>query len=96
VSELTHDTTEDGFHEIQLSGKQLVFLFIVTTTVIVVVFLCGVKVGRGARDAQIDVPEQVNAAAPVTEPAPVAAPPATEPPAPRCRRRSFVPQAPAG
>ena len=82
MSELTHDMTDDGLHEIQLSGKQLVFLFIVTTTVIVVVFLCGVKVGRGARDAQIDVPEQVNAAAPVTEPAPVAAPPATEPPAP--------------
>jgi hypothetical protein len=82
VSELTHDTTDDGFHEIQLSGKQLVFLFIVTTTVIVVVFLCGVKVGRGARDAQVDEPEQVHAAAPVTQPAPVAAPPVTEPPAP--------------
>jgi hypothetical protein len=52
VSEFTHDTADDGFHEIQLSGKQLVFLFIVTTTVIVVVFLCGVKVGRGARAAQ--------------------------------------------
>ena len=26
---LSHDTAEDGFHEIQLSGKQLVFLFIV-------------------------------------------------------------------
>lgn len=82
MSELTHDTADDGFHEIQLSGKQLVFLFIVTTTVIVVVFLCGVKVGRGARDAQVDEPEQINAAAPVTQPAPVAAPPVTEPPAP--------------
>jgi cell division septation protein DedD len=82
VSELTHDATDDGFHEIQLSGKQLVFLFIVTTTVIVVVFLCGVKVGRGARDAQVDEPDQVTAAAPATQPAPVAAPPATEPPAP--------------
>jgi cell division septation protein DedD len=82
VSELTHDTADDAFHEIQLSGKQLVFLFIVTTTVIVVVFLCGVKVGRGARDAQVDEPEQINAAAPVTQPAPVAAPPVTEPPAP--------------
>jgi hypothetical protein len=74
--------TDDGFHEIQLSGKQLVFLFIVTTTVIVVVFLCGVKVGRGARDAQVDQAEHVNAAAPVTQPAPVVAPPATEPPTP--------------
>ena len=25
----THDTADDGFHEIQLSGKQLVFLFMV-------------------------------------------------------------------
>jgi hypothetical protein len=83
VSELTHDTTEDGFHEIQLSGKQLVFLFIVTTTVIVVVFLCGVKVGRGARDAQVDEPQQVAVAVPATQPAPVAAaPPVTEAPAP--------------
>jgi hypothetical protein len=82
VSELTHDTTDDGFHEIQLSGKQLVFLFIVTTTVIVVVFLCGVKVGRGARDAQGDDAEQAAAAAPVTETAPVATPPVTEPPVP--------------
>jgi len=83
VSELTHDTTDDGFHEIQLSGKQLVALFLVTTTVIVIVFLCGVKVGRGARDAQVDEPESAPAAATLTPP-PVqtAAPPATELPAP--------------
>jgi cell division septation protein DedD len=83
VSELTHDTTDDGFHEIQLSGKQLVALFLVTTTVIVIVFLCGVKVGRGARDAQIDEPDSAPAAATLTPP-PVqtAAPPATEVPAP--------------
>jgi len=81
VAELTHDTADDGFHEIQLSGKQLVFLFIVTTTVIVVVFLCGVKVGRGARDAQTDEPDQIAASAPAAQLAPVTAPPA-EPPAP--------------
>ena len=40
---------EDGFHEIQLSGKQLVFLFMATTVVSVVIFLCGVLVGRGVR-----------------------------------------------
>ncbi len=50
MPELSHDTAEDGFHEIQLSGKQLVFLFIVTTSVVVGVFLFGVLVGRGARD----------------------------------------------
>jgi cell division septation protein DedD len=86
VSELTHDTADDGFHEIQLSGKQLVFLFIVTTTVIVVVFLCGVKVGRGARAAQGEEPDPVGVAA-ASSPATAqsssdsGAPPA-EPPAP--------------
>jgi cell division septation protein DedD len=38
---------EDGFHEIQLTGKQLVFVFMATTVVVVVVFLLGVLVGRG-------------------------------------------------
>jgi cell division septation protein DedD len=38
---------DEGFHEIQLNGKQLVFLFMSATVVAVVVFLCGVMVGRG-------------------------------------------------
>ncbi len=38
---------DDSFHEIQLSGKQLVFLFMAITVVSVVIFLCGVLVGRG-------------------------------------------------
>jgi cell division septation protein DedD len=38
---------DEGFHEIQLNGKQLVFLFMAATVVAVVVFLCGVMVGRG-------------------------------------------------
>jgi cell division septation protein DedD len=40
-------TSDDGFHEIQLNGKQLVFLFMAVTVVSVVIFLCGVLVGRG-------------------------------------------------
>jgi cell division septation protein DedD len=40
---------EDGFHEIQLNGKQLVFLFMAATVVSVVIFLCGVLVGRGVQ-----------------------------------------------
>lgn len=44
--------SDDGFHEIQLSGKQLVFLFMATTVVSVVIFLCGVLVGRGVRADQ--------------------------------------------
>jgi cell division septation protein DedD len=39
-------TQDDGFHEIQLNGKQLVFLFMAVTVVLVVTFLCGVLVGR--------------------------------------------------
>lgn len=42
-------STDDGFHEIQLNGKQLVFLFMAATVVSVVIFLCGVLVGRGVR-----------------------------------------------
>src|SRR6185503_9672110 len=38
---------DEGLHEIQLNGKQLVFLFMAATVVAVVVFLCGVMVGRG-------------------------------------------------
>jgi cell division septation protein DedD len=39
---------DEGFHEIQLNGKQLVFLFMAATVVSVVIFLCGVLVGRVA------------------------------------------------
>jgi cell division septation protein DedD len=40
---------DEGFHEIQLNGKQVVFLFMAATVVSVVIFLCGVLVGRGVR-----------------------------------------------
>jgi cell division septation protein DedD len=85
VTNLMHDTAEDGFHEIQLSGKQLVALFLVVTTVIVVVFLCGVRVGRGARDAQLDEPDQIATASPtspVPQPTSTSGPASAEPPSP--------------
>jgi cell division protein FtsN len=41
--------TDEGLHEVQLNGKQLVFLFMVGTVFMVVVFLSGVMVGRGLR-----------------------------------------------
>ena len=83
MPELSHDTTEDGFHEIQLSGKQLVFLFIVTTSVVVGVFLFGVLVGRGARDARQDeTPPATSSAAPASAQAAAADPSTTEAPAP--------------
>jgi hypothetical protein len=46
---LASHTQDDAFREIQLNGKQLVFLFMAATVVSVVIFLCGVLVGRGVR-----------------------------------------------
>jgi cell division septation protein DedD len=40
---------DDGFRDIQLSGKQLIALFMTAAVVLVVTFLCGVLVGRGVR-----------------------------------------------
>lgn len=84
MPELTHDTAEDGFHELELSGKQLVFLFMMATVVLVAVFLCGVLVGRNARSPREGEPIETVAAP--TPPTPStsadAGPPATEPPAP--------------
>jgi cell division septation protein DedD len=51
MASTTHD---EGFHEIQLNGKQLVFLFMAGTVVAVVIFLLGVFVGRGVRAAAPD------------------------------------------
>jgi DedD protein len=66
--------SDEAFHEIQLNGKQLVFLFMAATVVSVVIFLCGVMVGRGVRaehgpDAVAD-----QAAASPSDPAPPPAP----------------------
>lgn len=91
MSELTRHDTDDGFHEIQLSGKQLVFLFMTGTVVTVLIFLLGVQVGRNAR---IENPLAGDAADPAAaaSPPPAAAtpseaiaaggPPAAEPPVP--------------
>ena len=68
---------DEGVHEIQLNGKQLVFMFMAVTVVAVVIFLCGVMVGRGVRaprptgtpDASLESPADPTApvqAAPVT------------------------------
>ena len=40
---------EEDFHEIQLNGKQLVFLFMAGTVAAVVIFLSGLMVGRNLR-----------------------------------------------
>jgi cell division septation protein DedD len=64
--------SDDGFHEIQLNGKQLVFLFMAATVVSVVIFLCGVMVGRGVRADRADVSSATSDLAAATpSPAPV-------------------------
>jgi len=72
VVDITHDMTDDGFHEIQLSGKQLVFLFMATTFVSILIFLCGVLVGRGVRSER-ETADATVAARAITNPAPSSA-----------------------
>ena len=88
---MSTQTTDESFREIQLNGKQLVFLFMAATVVSVVIFLCGVLVGRGARPERTAAQEVAAAEIapdPGAAPAPAAqgaAPPAslaTDPPAP--------------
>ncbi len=71
-------TSDDGLREIQLNGKQLVFLFMAVTVVSVVIFLCGVLVGRGVQGRvataeptavqEVEPPPDASAAAPAAPP----------------------------
>jgi len=45
---------DEEFHEIQLNGKQLVFLFMAGTVAAVVIFLCGLMVGRNLRVPRLE------------------------------------------
>ena len=74
---------DDAFHEIQLNGKQLVFLFMAATVVSVVIFLCGVLVGRGVRVERATMSDGTPTASNVetAPPAPAAAPPPVTTPA---------------
>src|SRR5687767_10937947 len=60
--------SDEEFHEIQLNGKQLVFLAMSATVVAVVIFLCGVMVGRGVPTARQAVAGPIEADADVTAP----------------------------
>src|SRR5688500_15422575 len=62
----THD---DAFREIQLSGKQVVFIFMAGVVIAVVIFLLGLQVGRGVF-AQRGLPETNTTASGETEPPP--------------------------
>jgi cell division septation protein DedD len=76
---LASDLPDDGFHEIQLNGKQLVFLFMAATVVSVVIFLCGVLVGRGVKTERAASSADAAAIAAVAEPAPPPAAAASPP-----------------
>ena len=62
----THD---DSFREIQLSGKQLVFLFMAVVVILVGTFLMGLQVGRGVLAAR-GAPGTDSVAAAEAEPPP--------------------------
>lgn len=74
---------DDGYHEIQLNGKQLVFLFMATTVVSVVIFLCGVLVGRSVRAQRESVADVTSASVAADgatpQPGPAPASPADQP-----------------
>lgn len=73
-------SADDDVREIQLSGKQLVFLFMAVTVVSVVIFLCGVLVGRGVQLHPAAVADQGSAVPADVVPDPTA--PAAQPAVP--------------
>ena len=69
--------SDQTVREIQLSGKQLVFLFMASVVLAVAVFLLGVSVGRGVRTtmgsadpASTDLARTADAGAPIVMPPP--------------------------
>jgi len=90
--------SDEAFREIELNGKQLVFLFMVAAVASVVIFLCGVFVGRGVRaerlaDGQsaapgaVATPDDATAAAPA--PPPTGSDPTTAPAPPAVEELSY-------
>jgi cell division septation protein DedD len=79
VPDLRDDTTDDGFHEIQFSSKQLVFLFMAASAILISVFIFGVLVGRDTTTRPPEEPIAANVP-PQVEPSPTA--PGNEPKTP--------------
>ncbi|HYM23995.1 MAG TPA: hypothetical protein VEU08_12340, partial [Vicinamibacterales bacterium] len=77
---MAHDLQDEGFHEIQLNGKQLVFLFMAATVVSVVIFLLGVFVGRGVRVERTVASDPTAPPATVADTTPAPQPAAAVPP----------------
>ena len=74
MPELRDDTTDDGFHEIQFSSKQLVFLFMAASAILISVFIFGVLVGRDTTTRPAEEPISGNSPA-APEPQPTASGP---------------------
>jgi len=87
--------SDEGFREIQLNGKQLVFLFMAATVVSVVIFLMGVLVGRGV--AVSSAPTEIATADVGPDLDPASSRPAPEPsPPPTLSTPASAPTASAG
>ena len=97
--------SDEGFREIQLNGKQLIFLFMAVTVVLVVTFLFGVLTGRGVRqgaateiamgsaDAAGDVAPDPGVLPPADNaaaPAPAGSSPSDTPAAPQTEELSYA------
>jgi DedD protein len=67
--------SDQNVREIQLNGKQLVFMFMTATVAAVVIFLCGVMVGRGVTTTRVSA--AAAAAEPTVDPTSTPEPPAT-------------------
>jgi DedD protein len=61
--------SEQSYREIQLTGKQLVFLFMASAVLAVAIFLLGVSVGRGVRATSQTAAEPPGAQAAALDPA---------------------------
>jgi DedD protein len=68
--------SDQGVREIQLNGKQLVFMFMTATVAAVVIFLCGVMVGRGVNTTRVSASSAV-ASEPAIDPTSALEPPPT-------------------
>jgi DedD protein len=71
---------DSSIREVQVSAKQLVFLFMASVVVLVAVFLLGVSVGRGVRDKVGPGTEADLAAAVPADPSAAPLPPTEVPP----------------
>jgi DedD protein len=69
--------SDQNVREIQLNGKQLVFMFMTATVAAVVIFLCGVMVGRGVTTTRVSAAAAAVAAEPTVDPTSTPEPPTT-------------------